>query len=408
MAEPSQFPLLPAQVLSERFHLIVPSLPSWIEPTVEYLKQRALLCGACQPTRAGKLVVALHEALSNSLLHGNLELSSELKEQGPNHFAETLARRANDPLLAGRLVDIVGHFDGDVCQWTFTDQGNGFDVDAVLTRCLNSDATELLSSGRGILMMKSFLDDVRYELGGRRVVMSLRRRSGEEKRRDPRVPLTLSFQVTPIMPDGTVSWSETYEAVSLNFSEHGMSLLQTQSTHTARLLIGIPSDEEIVYVPAEVKHVRPLGTSGVELGCVFTHPLGQETVPPRPTADVPLEMEEVQQAISKLLEDHQPQQTVPHERRVHPRVVFNESVLVHQENRADVLTGFARDLSKGGIAFIVQVPLAGEFIIWFSLKEGEAPLKVRCRVVRCGRIKDGLFDVGAVFLGLDSTGTEKR
>ncbi len=403
MAEPSEFPLLPAQVLSERFHLIVPSLPSWIEPTVEYLKQRALMCGVCQPTRAGKLIVALHEALSNSMLHGNLELSSDLKELGINHFAETLARRANDPLLAGRLVDIEGQYDGEMCRWTFTDQGNGFDVDTVLARCLSDDPDVLLTSGRGILMMKSFLDEVRFELGGRRVIMSLKRRSGEEKRLNPRVPLQLSFQVTPVMPDGTVCWGESYEAVSRNFSEHGISLLQEKLTHTARVLVGIPSDEEIIYVLAEVKHAQVIGSAGMELGCVFTHPpgQGQEHFPRRPVAGISAEVEEVQRVISSLLENHQPQQAVPHERRMYPRVDFNESLSIFQKHRAEPIMGYARDLSKGGIAFIIQEPLAGSFILGFSARDEQPPLKVKCRVVRCGRIKDGFFDIGAVFLGLE-------
>ena len=362
------------------------------------------MCGACQPTRVGKLVIALHEALSNSLLHGNLELSSQLKEQGEHHFAETLARRTNDPFLAGRLVDIVGHFDGEVSQWIFTDQGNGFDVEAVLARCLSDDPDVLLASGRGLLMMKSFLDDVRFELGGRRVIMSLKRRSGEEKRKDNRRPLNLSFQVTPIMPDGTVRWADTYEAVLRNFSEHGIALLQEQLSHTPRVLIGIPSNDEIVYVPAEVKHARPLGGGGMELGCSFSHPLAQEKMPTRPALDLSPQVQEVQRVISRLLDDHQPQQTVPHERRQHPRVVFNEPVQIVQPHRPGELTeGYARDLSKGGIAFIIQeaMPPSSEFIIAFKAKENEPPLKVRCRVVRCGRIKDGFFDIGAVFLGLD-------
>ena len=388
------------QVLSESYHLIIPSLPSWIEPTVEYLKERALLCGACQPTRVAKLVVALHEALSNSLLHGNLELSSDLKEMGDHHFAETLARRTSDPNLAGRIVDIEGHFDGDVCRWIITDQGNGFDVDAMLARCLSDDPDVLLSSGRGLLMMKSFLDDVRFELGGRRVILALKRLSGEEKRQETRLPLHLSFQVTPVNPDGTVRWAETYEAVSRNFSEHGIALLQERLAHTPRVLIGIPSGDEIIYVPAEVKHARPLG-GGLELGCSFKEPLKPDVPLRRPAVGLSPRTEKVQRAISVLLENHQPQMVVDHERRLHPRVVFNESVSIYRDDPSEPLIGYARDLSKGGIAFIAEEQLTGEFTIGFAAKDQLPPLKVRCRGVRCGRIKDGFFDVGAVFLGLD-------
>ena len=76
--------------------------------------------------------------------------------------------------MAGRVVDIAGCFDGKVCEWIFTDQGKGFDVDAVLARCLSDDADMMFSSGRGILLMKAFVDDVRFELGGRRVMLTLK------------------------------------------------------------------------------------------------------------------------------------------------------------------------------------------------------------------------------------------
>ena len=404
MADPSDIPSVPSQIITERFHLIIPSLPNWIEPTVEYLRQKALLCGACQETRSGKLLIALHEALSNAMLHGNLELSSELKEQGDHQFAETLARHACDPMLAGRMVDILVDFDGDVCHWVITDQGKGFDVEHVLARCLSDDPEILLSSGRGILMMKSFLDDVRYDLGGRRVILALKRLSGEERRKDTRVPLNLPFQVTPVQPDGTVRWADTYDAVSRNFSEHGVALLQEQLAHSTQVLIGIPSNQEIVYVPAEVKHARPLGSGGMELGCFFVKPLEQGNPLPKPTPPVSLQVEEVHTAVAGLLEPYQAQELPTHERRIHPRVVFNERVLVLMENRSEPLVGWARDLSRGGIALIAQEPIAGEITIGFCSKENQPPLKVRSRVVRCARIKDGFYDIGAVFLRLEDKG----
>ena len=62
-------PHLPSAVSAERSHLQVPSQPDWIAPTVEYLKQKAILCGACQESRVGKVMLALHEALTNAIKH---------------------------------------------------------------------------------------------------------------------------------------------------------------------------------------------------------------------------------------------------------------------------------------------------------------------------------------------------
>src|SRR5262245_39034844 len=99
-------PDLPSLVATEQMQLSLPSRPDWIEATVDYLRQKAVLCGACQESRAGKLMIALHEALSNAIVHGNLELSSELKEQGDGAFAAALAQRVSDPDLARRQLDL--------------------------------------------------------------------------------------------------------------------------------------------------------------------------------------------------------------------------------------------------------------------------------------------------------------
>src|SRR5262245_30567531 len=120
-------PNLPGLVVTEQMQLSLPSRPDWIEAAAEYLRQRAVLSGACDESRSGKLMIALHEAISNAIVHGNLGLSSELKEHDDTSFAEALARRASDPRLAERIVDIVVQYDGACCRWIITDQGQGFD-----------------------------------------------------------------------------------------------------------------------------------------------------------------------------------------------------------------------------------------------------------------------------------------
>jgi hypothetical protein len=80
MTDPPDIPVLPEQIIAERAHVVIPSLPNWIEPTVELLRRRAVLGGVCEETRSCRLLIALHEAISNAVIHGNLELSSDLKE----------------------------------------------------------------------------------------------------------------------------------------------------------------------------------------------------------------------------------------------------------------------------------------------------------------------------------------
>src|SRR6266542_546797 len=116
-------PHLAGQVQAERTQLRLPSRPEWIEPAGEYRQRKAVLCGACLESQASKLTMALHEALNNSVVHGNLELSSELKERSDRAFAEALAARAADPRFSARTVEVAVEYDGERCRWALTDEG---------------------------------------------------------------------------------------------------------------------------------------------------------------------------------------------------------------------------------------------------------------------------------------------
>jgi anti-sigma regulatory factor (Ser/Thr protein kinase) len=387
---------VPSLVTTEQMQLCLPSRPDWIEPAVEFLRQKAVLCGACTETRSPKLMIALHEALSNAIIHGNLELSSDLKERGDNSFAEALAQRVSTPHLAERLVDIVVDYDGQRCRWLITDQGAGFDHERALSRAASDDPEILLASGRGILLMRSFLDEMAYEYGGRRLILTMKRESGEEKRNNPRLPLHEPLRVAPIRPDGTVDWDAAYEAVSRNFSADGVALLQEGLASTQRVLIGIFAGNRPVYIPAEIRHCRNLSGDVVELGCHFQTQSPASATAPGSDAAVAM-----QQAINRILEARDPAMLPKDERRQHQRAVFNERIEVETPNER--VTAFARDLSKGGIAFISTMPLAPEVSVIFLPRGQGASLRVRAQIVRCNKIQEGLYDIGARFLELASS-----
>ena len=390
-------PDLPAQVLADQCHLTVPSLPNWIEPAVEYLCGRAVQAGACQESRAPKLMLALHEGITNAVIHGNLAISSELKERGDHAFAQALAQRSADAAYSDRIVDVTMDYDGDRCRFVITDEGNGFNVDQVMARVMSDDPEVLLASGRGIVLMKSFLDEVKYENGGRSLILSLRRPSGEEKRRHPRVGMNQPVRVAPILPDGQVDWNQAYEAISRNLSEGGVAVLQEKLAQTDRVLIGILLNGQMVYLPAEVRHCRNLDGDLVELGCSFAPP---KSAPATANATGTSEDQALAEAIAGLLRERRKTLLATDERRVHQRIVYNERIGVTTPG-GEVMAGFARDLSRGGMAFITTRPLALENArVHLPHEEGKS-FQILCRVVRCFKVRDELFDVGVRFLKLE-------
>ncbi len=399
-------PDLPSTIHAEQTHLRLPSQPHWIEPTVEYLRQKAILAGACHETRSGKLLLALQEALTNALVHGNYGIPSELKERDDDAFARALAERAADPELSTLPVDVVVDYDGRRCRWIITDQGPGFDVAKVLGRLESDEPDVLLASGRGILIMRSFLDDVRYEEGGRRVILTLQRESGEEKRQQPRLDTNQPVRVAPIRADGSVDWEAAYEAVSLNLSQQGMGLLQQQLHPADRILIGIYAGTRPIYIPAEVRHFRHLGDDVVELGCRFqtrTEVAAKTSASLDARQDFPQQDPEqaVSRAVEHLLSNRQQPPAGRDERRAHPRMNFNERIEILEEGKPQPIVAYARDLSHGGIAFITTVALPPDVVSVILPADRGPPLRLRSRIVRCNRIQEGFYDVGAMFLKVE-------
>src|SRR5262249_21696806 len=154
----------------------------------------------------------------------------------------------------------------------------------------------------------------------------------------------------PVREDGSVDWDGAYEAVARNISQHGVNLLQEQIHSSGKVLIGLPSGEEVLYVPAEVRHFRTLAGNVVELGCRF-----QAAASAPEKADEPAK-EAMHQAVGALLEQLRGPAAVPDERRAHPRVPFHGRLEVRQPGRPPAI-GFARDLSKGGVSFLATVAL---------------------------------------------------
>jgi anti-sigma regulatory factor (Ser/Thr protein kinase) len=388
MSEALRLPDLPSAVAAEHFCLRIPSRPEWIGPTVDYLKQRAILCGACHESRADSLGLALHEALTNSVVHGNLELSSDLKEQGDTVFAEALAARAADPAFGERIVDVETRYDGESCCWVLTDQGQGFDVERVLRRAEEPDEEAFLrASGRGLLMTKAFLDEVRYEAGGRRALLTLYRSSGKERRRNPRLAVQTPVRVVPVRPDGSVDWDAAYAAVARNLSPEGMGILQARLATAPRVLIALDWQGQVLYLPAEVRHCQSLGGDAVEIGCDF-RPSSS------PTGAGPSEEEAgAQQAVGKLLDQLAGQDTAHDERRSHQRAAYTARI------------GISGGLRPGPVARRHLVLDGGSFGLGAARADlawwGYGPLRLRAEVLRCTPLLEGVFAVAARFLDLE-------
>ena len=122
-------------------------------------------------TAANHFCMALEESLANAFYHGNLELCSSLKEDGSSKFVELAAQRETEAPFQTRLVNIT-ELAGRFGLWiTIKDEGRGFDVQAAIERA--NDPESLLASGRGLMMMQAFADELFFNPAGNEVTLVL-------------------------------------------------------------------------------------------------------------------------------------------------------------------------------------------------------------------------------------------
>ena len=147
--------------------------PALGPPLVSQFREDLIEMGLCDLTGATRAGIALEEALLNAVYHGNLEVSSELRENGDEAFHKLArARRSIEP-FAGRRVRIAARLTTTSATFVISDEGPGFDV-AKLPDPTDPEFLER-PSGRGVLLMRTFMDEVRYNSTGNRVTLVKRR-----------------------------------------------------------------------------------------------------------------------------------------------------------------------------------------------------------------------------------------
>jgi len=147
---------------------------SLIDAVVDLIQQMLSGVGLCEPSQRLQLGVVLDQALRNAMYHGNLELSVEQMQQACEELiqgrgARVIEERRREMPYCRRKIAV------NVARFTVRDEGPGFDVAAVLAQD-HSDALEG-TAGRGLLLMRTFMDEVTFNERGNEVTMTRRKQN---------------------------------------------------------------------------------------------------------------------------------------------------------------------------------------------------------------------------------------
>ncbi len=146
---------------------------SLLPPLVSYLQEHFARMGICDETEITRIGIALDEAFVNALFHGNLELDSSLRELDNDAYHNRATQRLQEQPYRDRRLYISVSMNREVAEITVRDEGKGFDPKQL------PDPTEPANlekvSGRGVLLMRTFMDEVVFGENGNCVTMRKRR-----------------------------------------------------------------------------------------------------------------------------------------------------------------------------------------------------------------------------------------
>ncbi|HVC92947.1 MAG TPA: response regulator [Pirellulales bacterium] len=152
--------------------------PALLKALADHLHQHVTRLGLCDETGRIRLTIALEEAMANALYHGNLELSSELRQRDGEVFLAAAEERRRESPYRDRTIHVSATLSRAEAVYVVSDDGHGFDPSLVPdpTDPANLEGT----SGRGLLLIRTFMDEVRFNERGNEITMI--------KRCDPQSP----------------------------------------------------------------------------------------------------------------------------------------------------------------------------------------------------------------------------
>lgn len=151
--------------------------PDCVGSIVHHVTTQCCRFGLASEQEQVRVAVALEEALLNAIIHGNLEVTSDLRERSDDAFRRLVHERRQAARFAARRVRMHCDLNPERARIIIRDEGPGFDV-----RLLPDprDPAHLgRASGRGVLLMRSFMDEVVYNSIGNEVTLVKRRPGGE-------------------------------------------------------------------------------------------------------------------------------------------------------------------------------------------------------------------------------------
>ena len=146
--------------------------PAQVPTLLGYLEQLASLLHPRDQTERIRVGIALNEALLNAIQHGNLELSSDLRQEDEQIFRDLGEQRRRQAPYRDRRVYVRATLSRSEAVYVVEDEGPGFDP---ATLPVPSDPANLERiGGRGLMLIRIFVDEVEHNEKGNRITLRMK------------------------------------------------------------------------------------------------------------------------------------------------------------------------------------------------------------------------------------------
>lgn len=156
-------------------HFVLDNDHSLIPPLINHLKDNLARLTGADNSDLLRVTVALREAVLNAMHHGNLDMSSSLREEDESRYHALVEQRRKEKPYCDRRVSVTATETADEAIYFIRDQGKGFDPSKL------PDPTDPANlervSGRGLLLIRSFMAEVRHNDIGNEITMIWRKSS---------------------------------------------------------------------------------------------------------------------------------------------------------------------------------------------------------------------------------------
>lgn len=124
----------------------------------DHLRQDLIAHRVLDEAERLRIGLAVEEALLNAYYHGNLEVSSELRAVDHKAYAGMATQRATEAPYRDRRIHVTARVSPNEVVYVIRDDGSGFDPSRLPDPTDPSNLEK--PSGRGLLLIQTFMDEV--------------------------------------------------------------------------------------------------------------------------------------------------------------------------------------------------------------------------------------------------------